>query len=142
MAKKSDRIEEPMDELPSLTKEDVGAFIQVLTAIVMMGSTRIEIHPARWPLIFKGLILHRAYDINQLRYVNGIEDVDHAVMELEFSTKQGQIGCMLMRRPDGERPDETEKQRYWLDTQGPAYDVPEEPSLVEGAPEKKIWMPS
>lgn len=127
--------------LPDLTREDVAAFIQVLTAIVMMGSTRIEIHPARWPLIFRGLILHRAYDINQVSYVGDVEDIAHATLELEFATKQGKVGCLLMQRRRRERDDETEAQAYWLDSQGLCYDVPEEPSAIE-KPDSKLWLPS
>lgn len=126
--------------LPALTREDVAAFVQVLTALVMMGATRIELHPARWRLVLNGLILHRAYDINQLRYVNGIEDVDHAVMELEFATERGKVGCLLMQRASWHE-DESEEQRRWLDLQGDCYDIPEEPSAIE-TPDKKLWLPS
>lgn len=127
--------------LPDLTREDVAAFVQVLTALVMMGATRIEIHPARWPIVFRGLILHRAYDIQQVRYVDGEESIATAVCELEFQTKQGKVGCMLMQRRPRERDDETKQQAYWLDSQGLCYDVPEEPSAIETA-DKKLWLPS
>jgi hypothetical protein len=129
--------DEQVAALPSLTLEDVGAFVQVLTALAMMGSTRIEIHPARWHLIFTGLILHRAYDIHQVKYVNDIEDIEHAVMELEFATEQGKVGCLLMRRGE-HHGDETLEQSDWLDSQGPCYDVPKTIEM----PDNKIWMPS
>jgi len=125
--------------VPELTREDVHAFVQVLTALCMMGSTRIEIHPERWPLIFRGLILHRAFDIEQVYYVDGKEDFDHAVMHLEFSTERGKVGCLLTMR--GVHAGESDEQRKILDDQGQFYDVPEEPKLIEGA-DKKIWLPS
>ena len=130
------RQEEQEQALPDLTQEDVMALIRVITAHVLMGATRIEFHPARWRLIFRGLILHRAYDISQVRYIDGIEILDHAVCEVEFATKQGKVGCLLMQRQ--RHKDETQAQSDWLDSQGGAYDVPD---LVEGM-DRKIWTPS
>ena len=126
--------------VPPMGLEDVRLFIQTLTGAVMMGATRIEFHRARWRFLCTSLLIHKAYDYAQIRFIGDVEDFEHATMHLQFTTDDGQINCLLMQRQD--HPDtESDVERALLDGQGPNYPIPSEPSGLEKV-DQKVWLPS
>lgn len=114
------------EELPLMSAGEVRMFIGSLTGLVLMGVTRLEFHPARWPMVFNSLIKHRAIDLDQVRWLDDVEDMDHALIMVQLGTGDDQHVFSLLRQR-GDHDDETVGERAAIDASaypGPADDGP------------------
>ena len=136
----TDEVRPEVEVIPPMTSDDVRLFIQMITGVVLMGATRIEFHAARWRFICTSLFTHRAYQNEQIRFIDGIEDFEHATMHIQFATDTGQVNCIIMLRQDHPAT-ETADETMLLDSQGSSYPVPAEQSAIE-TPDTKIWTPN
>lgn len=94
---------DPTDaELPPMTEGDMHAFVQRLSSLILMGVTRIEVHPARWRFLLDSMLRLGAYPADKLHWMEPREDTpedyERVAVPVMLSTGDGLLTCMLMGR--------------------------------------------